>query len=219
MCARYSLFAPSSELQSAFELFDLPEFGPRYNIAPSTSIPAVVADPAGNRELRWFHWGFVPSWAQDPTDGPINARSETASEKPMFRTALRKRRCLIPASGFFEWRTEGGRKQPYFAGMADGSVLAFAGLWERWQGDDQPLDTCAILTTEPNELLANIHNRMPVIVERAFYPDWLDPEQHRTEPLIPLLQPFDPALMVAYAVDHRVGNPRFDSPEAVRRQP
>lgn len=219
MCARYSLHQSNALIADLFDLQWEPELQPRYNIAPSTQVPAVI-EKDGKRVLDFFKWGLVPSWAKDPSVGVkmINARSETASEKPSFRSAFKHRRCLIVANGFFEWHTENGRKQPYYLSMIDGKPFAFAGLWEHWwpEGDQKDeLRTCTILTCGPNALLKPIHDRMPVILPRASYETWLDPEFDQIEALNSLMAPYDAAAMQMYPVTTKVGNPRYDSAENV----
>lgn len=219
MCARYSLHQSNALIADLFDLQWEPELQPRYNIAPTTQVPAVI-EKDGKRELDFFKWGLVPSWAKDPSVGVkmINARSETASEKPSFRSAFKHRRCLIVADGFFEWHTENGKKQPYYLSMKDGKPFAFAGLWETWRpvdDNDQELRTCTILTCGPNTLLKPIHDRMPVILPPESYDTWLDPEFDQIDALNALMVPFDAATMQMYPVTTKVGNPRYDSAENV----
>ena len=217
MCGRYSLTSPGEAMARLFGVA-MGEHAPRYNIAPSQGILVARAAPdgeAGAREAAVLRWGLVPSWAKDPDIGNrmINARAETVAEKPSFRAAFRRRRCLVPASGFYEWRAASGPKQPYHIGMADGGPFAMAGLWEHWTGPDgAAVETCAILTTEANELLRPIHARMPVIVAPGDFDLWLDPELAMPELLAPLLRPFDPAAMAARAVSRHVNNVRNDDP-------
>ncbi len=190
--------------------FDLPPdfhasaISARYNIAPTQSIHAVVADAqGGSRSLRKLHWGLIPSWAKDPGIGAkmINARAETVAEKPSFKSAFRSRRCLIPVDGFYEWKKINKAKQPYYIRMQDEGVFAFAGLYEHWQGNDSTvIDSCTIITTEPNALMAELHHRMPVILSRKDYARWLDPGLQRTEELQSLLNPCASEKMIAYEV-------------------
>jgi putative SOS response-associated peptidase YedK len=191
---------------------------PRYNIAPSQPI-AVVANNGQNR-LEFLQWGLIPSWAKDPQIGNqmINARAESLAQKPSFRVAYRRRRCLIPADGFFEWRKEDGSrsKTPMYIHMKSGQPFAFAGLWEIWQQNgDTPLLSCTIITTAPNALLETIHNRMPVILRPEDYALWLDPEERTPQQLDGLLVPFAADQMEAYAVSTLVNSPRFDSPACI----
>ena len=218
MCGRFSLGA-TIRVGQLFDLPDWPETPPRYNIAPSQEVPAVIQNrETGGRELRLFRWGLVPSWAKDPAIGSrmINARSETAATKPAFRTSLRDRRCLILADGFYEWKREGSRKQPYYIRLRDGELFAFAGLWDRWApADDQPLHTCTIVTTTPNELVRPIHDRMPVILPSSAYRLWLDPAMRDVDPVQALLTPYPADGMITYPVSTRVNNPTYDEPECI----
>lgn len=236
VCARFTLKTSAVVLQELFELDEIPELSPRYNIAPSQIIPAVVND-GGHRAWRFFQWGLVPSWAKDPSIGQnlINAKAETAAEKPSFRSAFKRRRCLLPADGFYEWTTvepassttlfedaapapKGGKpiKQPYYITLKDEGPFAIAGLYEYWEGVDAgPLETCTLLTIEPNELVGQYHNRMPAILRPEFYETWLDPEAQASEMLQALLQPLPAEEMAARPVTRRMNNPRFDAPECV----
>ena len=214
MCGRFTLFEPDKVLAKEFGVSDLPPRSPRYNIVPSQPIAAVRAVPAGSgRELALLRWGLIPSWSKDPAIGNrlINARAETAQEKPSFRNAFRRHRCLIPTSGFYEWlRWERG-KQPYFVRMRDGHPFASAGLWERWESPDEgAIETCTILTTAANAVLAPIHDRMPVILPPGEYSRWLDPSIKDPDSLAPLLVPFPPEEMLAYPVNPRVNVPSTD---------
>jgi putative SOS response-associated peptidase YedK len=219
MCGRFALFSPEEILAAMFGLEGAGFPPPSYNIAPSRAVAAVRIAPEGRagRELVLLRWGLVPSWAKDPAIGNrmINARAETAPEKPAFRSAFRRRRCLVPADGFYEWREAGARKQPYFVRMADGKPFAFAGLWERWEGPAGEVVSCALLTTGPNDLLAPIHDRMPVILSSADYGPWLDPENQAAATLLPLLRPFPPDAMVAFPVRTLVNSPAADDPRCI----
>ena len=189
MCGRYTLRTPLNVLaqQFLFELGDLPadfELKPRYNIAPTQTVAAVRRLEAGGpRQLALLHWGLIPSWAKDAklAASTINARGETLAEKPAFRTAFARRRCLVLADGYFEWKAEGKKKLPLLFQLKSGQPFAFAGLWERWRGpagtpeDAPPLESCTIVTTSANSLSANVHDRMPVILDPADYDLWLDP--------------------------------------------
>jgi putative SOS response-associated peptidase YedK len=223
MCGRFSLTVDPGELQEAFSLEVPPpaELGRRYNIAPTQ--PVAVIPNESPRRIELFRWGLVPAWAKDPQIGNslINARSETAAEKPAFRAAFKRRRCLILSDGFYEWQREGAgpkaRKTPMYIQMKDGRPFALAGLWEAWQAPDAAaetgLKTCTILTTTPNALMAPIHDRMPVILPPTAYAAWLTPGELPPAQVQALLQPFDPGLMTARAISTRVNNPRFDGPE------
>ena len=183
--------APGDQIAELFELSEVPELSPRYNIAPTQDVAAVRAADSG-RELVALHWGLIPSWAKERSIGArmINGRSETVAEKPSFRSALKSRRCLIVADGFYEWQKLGARKQPFFIALADRRPFAFAGLWERWAGEGgEPVESCTILTTTANEAIAPIHDRMPVILDREHHGVWLDRGVTDAAALLPLLRP------------------------------
>jgi putative SOS response-associated peptidase YedK len=223
MCGRFTLTASGDVLARVFGLASPPAVTPRYNIAPTQPVPIVRAGSDGARSWSEVHWGLIPSWADDPALGArlINARSETAAEKPSFRAAFRGRRCLVPASGFFEWKTGKGRKQPYYVRRTDERPLAFAGLWERWQpaADVDPVESCTILTCGPNALLAPLHPRMPVILAPEDQARWLAPDERDPARLRPLLRPCDPAVLEVYPVSTVVNNARRDGPECVEPRP
>ena len=213
MCGRYSLKTPQERIGQYFQLGRLAELRPRYNIAPSQPVPIVRASEATDREMIHVHWGLIPKWSKDPAVGNrmINARSETAAEKPSFREAMRYRRCLVPADGFYEWQKQRTGKQPYHIVMADGDPFAFAGLWEHWQGPDgEEIESCAILTPVPNRLMADIHLRMPAILPKDDYEAWLDPTTQAADRVQPLLRPYPEELMKAYPVSRRVNSPEND---------
>lgn len=218
MCGRFSLIATSAELAAHYQLPDVPYIQPRYNIAPTQPVAAVrLAPNSGQRELTHFQWGLVPSWSKDPTIGSrmINARAETAPEKPSFRSAFKRRRCLIPASGFYEWQAVNGGKQPMYIHRAAGNLMSLAGLWEYWQSPEgDELETCTILTTGPNELMEPIHNRMPVVLEPDDYAMWLDPDT-AADQLMHLMRPATPGFLAAYPVSTTVNNPRNEDPACI----
>jgi putative SOS response-associated peptidase YedK len=207
MCGRYTLKTPAGRLAEEFG-FDgsLPELPPNYNVAPTQHVAAVLAE-SGGRRLEMLRWGLIPPWADDPQIGSrmINARSETAPEKPSFRRAFRERRCLIPADGFYEWKRTNGSKQPYYIHMEGGRPFAFAGLWESWNKEGE-IRSCTILTTGANSLVGDIHNRMPVIVAPDAYDVWLDPDAEGDE-LRGLLAPYPEDEMEAYPVSRFVNSP------------
>jgi putative SOS response-associated peptidase YedK len=217
MCGRFTLTANTKKLAEAFAGFEIPaDMTPRYNIAPSQPV-AVIANN-GQNKVEFFQWGLIPSWAKDPKIGNrmINARSETLAEKPSFRNAYKRRRCLVLSDGFYEWKKSNGAKTPMFIHLASGEPFAFAGLWESWHSpDDSTILSCTIITTEPNELLAEIHNRMPVILPPAVYENWLDPAEQSPNQLNDLLRPFPAAEMAAHPVSTLVNNPKNDLPECV----
>jgi putative SOS response-associated peptidase YedK len=214
MCGRFTLFEPDKVLSREFGVSGAPPLSPRYNIAPSQSVAAVRPVPEGSgRELALLRWGLIPSWSKDPAIGNrlINARAETAREKPSFRNAFKRRRCLIPANGFYEWQRLERGKRPYFVRMRDERVFAFAGLWDRWESPDEgAVETCTILTISANAVLAPIHDRMPVILPPGEYDRWLDPSLKDPDSLTPLLVPFPPEKMLAYPVSPRVNAPSAD---------
>jgi putative SOS response-associated peptidase YedK len=189
MCGRFTLSAPDQAVQKLFALPEPPEvLRPRYNVAPRQLV-AVVAEQDGNRTFQMFSWGLLRSWARGQKIRPINAVGETITEKPMFRDLFARKRCLIPADGFYEWRTEGKEKLPYHIRLKGGALMAFAGLWDIWTGDDgERIASCTIITTEANELLQTLHSRMPVIIPPADFDRWLDPKRPK-EDLLAMLRP------------------------------
>ncbi len=218
MCGRYTLKADLSDLMDAFPGFTFPKtLEARYNIAPTQSIPVIPND--GEQQVTFFRWGLIPSWAKDPSIGNrmINARAETLAKKPSFRAPYKRRRCLVLADGFYEWGKEPGKnsKTPYFFQVAEGKPFAFAGLWELWRPDDTPIYSCTIITTEPNDVVAPIHSRMPVILPPEAYTLWLDPEERPAKVFQPWLKSYPASDMTAYAVSTRVNNPRHDAPDCV----
>ncbi len=223
MCGRFSLGASATTLVAQFALFEAPSWTPRYNIAPTQEVLVVVRDPTNaQRQARLYRWGLIPSWAKDPAIGNqlINAKAETAATKPAFRSAFRKRRCLILADGFFEWKKENRHKQPYYIRLEDGRPFAFAGLWEHWEGPEgKAIDSCTILTATPNDLLRPLHHRMAVIMGPEDYDLWLDPAIQEAERLQPLLRSYPAEAMTAYPVSTRVNNPANDSPDLVESLP
>jgi len=221
MCGRFTLTADLGAIQDALPFMHIPEgitdsYAPRYNIAPSQPIAAISNN--GKNSLEFFVWGLIPSWAKDPSIGNrmINARSETLLEKPSFRNAFRRRRCLVLADGFYEWRKDTHGKTPIFIRLASGKPFAFAGLWEFWRApDSSEVLSCTIITTQPNELLASIHNRMPVILPETAYSTWLEAGEVDPKPLSELLIPYPSDAMQANPVRPLVNNPRYDSPELI----
>ncbi len=217
MCGRFTLSQPVAAIASAFKLDEVPNIDPRYNIAPTQLVPTVLRTSAHQRQLQMLRWGLIPSWAKDPAMGAklINARAETVAEKPSFRSAFRHRRCLVVADGFYEWQKQEGKKQPFYFRLQDGQPFAFAGLWESWKDPNgEVVDSCTILTTEANQLMQPIHDRMPVILASQDYDLWLDPTV-QSEQLQNLLQPFPSEAMVSYPVSTKVNKPTNDTPELV----
>lgn len=251
MCGRFSLAQDVTHFLQVLRAVDTRGPGarrPRYNIAPSQSVLAVIETAAGERRAGEMRWGLVPVWAKQPKSYAINARAETVTEKPMFRRLFRQRRCIIPADGFYEWKQFGdGRKQPYRIRLKSGDVFAFAGLWDRWQpqahdsrttkagdaGDAggtnradraagandasaaDALITCTILTCAPNDLMRDIHDRMPVILDRHAIDIWLDPACDDADALRALLKPYPAEQMEAYPVSTLVNRPANDRPEVL----
>lgn len=219
MCGRFTLTVNPAELQDAFSNYTFPsKFAPRFNIAPSQPILAIPNN--GLNKADFFIWGLIPMWAKDPTIGNrlINARGETIAEKPSFRGSFKHKRCLILADGFYEWKSAAGKKTktPYFIHMKDRTPFAFAGLWDAWESPDgSSIKTCTIITTEPNELMGNLHNRMPVILHARDYGKWLDASPQTPEKLLPLIKPYPADTMSAYPVSMLVNKPSNDSPELV----
>ena len=219
MCGRFTLTVDPAELKDAFTEFNFPsQFAPRFNIAPTQPILAIPND--AKNQADFFVWGLIPSWAKDPTIGQrlINARAETLGEKPSFRGGFKYKRCLILADGFYEWQAQPGvkAKVPHFIFLNDRRPFAFAGLWDEWHSPDGGLIRSAtIITTEPNELMARLHNRMPVILDPADYAEWLDPAPRTPESLQSLLRPFPANKMSAHPVSTLVNTPANDRPELV----
>jgi len=212
MCGRFALHADSATLAAEFGVIVPAAYAPRYNIAPSQAVLA-LREADGHRAATLLQWGLVPGWTKDPRSGPrpINARAETVAAKPSFRAAFRHRRCVVPASGYYEWRAGAGGKQPYYIHPAHDACFAFAALWEHWERDGSVLETCALLTCAANRALARVHDRMPVVLDRAGCAAWLAPTTPSTD-LAPLLLPAPDDATVFHAVSRRVNSPRHDDP-------
>ncbi len=195
---------------------DIPLFEPRYNIAPTQSVAAIRLRD-GRRQLSFLHWGLIPSWANDASIGNrlINARADAVADKPSFRSAFKKSRCLVVADGFYEWKKAGKAKRPFYIRLKDEQPFAFAGLAEHWHRGDQVIESCTIITTEPNELMADIHDRMPVILSPKEYDLWLDPEFEGKEKLLSMLRSYPADEMMAYPVSTVVNSPRNEKAECV----
>ena len=220
MCGRFTLYHSPEEVAERFAVNEILETEARYNIAPTQNVTVVTQN--GARHLENYHWGLIPSWAKDASIGSrmINARAETLAEKPSFRTALARRRCLIPADGFYEWQAapDGGKggKTPTYLHRKGGGLFAFAGLWDEWHAPDgSPLRSCTIITTTPNAVAAPIHDRMPVILRPGDEAFWLDASVTETRDLLSLLIPYPAADMEAYPVSRRVNVPVSDDPELI----
>ena len=214
MCGRFAFYSPAEATAALFGVSDVPELKPRFNNAPTQSIAAVRLDSEESRELALLRWGLVPSWAKDPSIGNrmINARAETVAEKPSFRAAYRKRRCLILADGFYEWRKEADGKTPYFISLASGEPFAFAGLWEDWHArdSDESLQSTAIITTAANDFMSQLHHRMPVVLQQDAADRWLGGD----EQVLSDAGESSPAFR-AWPVDRRVNNARNEGEELV----
>jgi putative SOS response-associated peptidase YedK len=218
MCGRYRLSRRKQIIAEHFEVLpDDDDWTPRYNIAPTQPLPIIRQHPKEpRRELSLVRWGLIPSWAKDASGaaGMINARSESAATKPAFRDALKLRRCLVPADGFYEWLRIGKTKQPYCFEVNEGELFAFAGLWERWKDPSGNwIKSCAILTTTPNAVAAQVHDRMPVILDPDNYDLWLDPGFTEVAAVSEVLEPYDARLMRSYPVSTRINHAANDDPE------
>jgi putative SOS response-associated peptidase YedK len=221
MCGRFVAATPPDQVAAYFGAAAEALLEPSWNVAPTNDVYAVLED-GGTRHLDAFRWGLIPSWAKDPKIGSrmINARAETLAEKNAYKAAFRKRRCLVPADGFYEWKVVPGqkRKQPYFIHRSDGESVAFAGLWEVWRGperDQEPLRTATIITTEANETMAPVHDRMPVILPASAWGTWLDRDNDDLETLGRLLVPAPPTLLTLRPVSTEVNNVRNKGPELI----
>jgi putative SOS response-associated peptidase YedK len=220
MCGRFTLTIDPADLKEAFPWLSIhDDLIPHYNIAPTQ--PVAVVPNTGENKLDYFIWGLIPSWSRDPSIGSrlINARAETLAEKPAFRVAFRRRRCLILADGFYEWQSITGSKSktPIYIQLKSKQPFAFAGLWDIWtHPDGSEIRSCTIITTQPNELIEKIHNRMPVILPPQSYTQWLDISENRPEPLSKLLLPYPAEAMTSYQVSKSVNSPQNDTPECIQ---
>ncbi len=215
MCGRFTLTATPEELARRFALAETPQLQARFNVAPGQQVATIRQLRGGRRVLELRRWGLVPAWAVDPRMGArlLNARAETAAEKPAYRQAFRQRRCLIPADGFYEWGGGPGARQPWHVALADASPFAMAGLFERWSGaSGEAIESCTILTTEANAQLRALHDRMPVILAPADHALWLDPDVLEPERLAPLLRPWLAGELCLRRVSQRVNDTRLDDP-------
>lgn len=217
MCVRYVFINVKTAVEE-LGAEPLPGFGPEFNIAPTDPVIAVM-ERDGARRAWPLKWGLVPSWAKDPSmgSGLVNARAETIAEKPSFKAALKYRRCVLPADGFYEWKGPKGSKQPFFIHRRDGGVLYFAGIWETWERDDGYLETCSIVTTESNREMADLNDRMPVILERDEVSGWLDRTMVDSKRALTFLNSAKDGTLEMYEVDPAVGNPRASGPQLMAR--
>jgi len=221
MCGRYALYGPVSRTnRHAIEFLEQEiDFAPSYNAAPTQKLPVFRASSERGRELTLLRWGLIPSWASDLAIGArmINARAETVAEKPAFRTAFKRRRCLVPMSGFYEWKKAPGGKVPYFIRPLNSEVFAAAGLYEYWPGKEgaEPVESYTIITTEANELMRTLYDRMPVLLPQSAYEAWLDPGNEKTDALMDMLKPCPAEEMRAYPISPRVNDVKNDGPEII----
>lgn len=225
MCGRYAIYGPVSRgSRDRLEFLGREiAFGPRYNAAPAQPLPVYRVHPARGPELVLLRWGLVPYWAKEPAIGArlINARAESLAAKPAFRAPFRRRRCLVPMAGFYEWRSAGGRRLPYFVRLAESPLFAAAGLYERWEGGEgeAPIESYTIITVAANERIRPIHERMPAILPEREYEAWLDPRNENPAALGALLRPYPAAETLVHPVSRRVNDVSNDGPELVAPQP
>ena len=219
MCGRFSLHTPETRIRDAFNLEHTEPLGlkPRYNIAPSQDIP-IIRDTSTGQEMVMAQWGLIPSWSKESKSkySTINARVETVAEKPTYRTPFKCRRCLIPADGFYEWKQVNGNKVPHHIRMRDGSVFAFAGLWDHWEGDDESIESCTIIVMPSNEVMKSIHERMPAIIAPAEYDWWLDTRITDKEDIMQYLTSAPSSQLTAYPVSTWVNVPKHDDERCIQ---
>ena len=219
MCGRFSLYTPESQIREAFNLEHTEPLGlnPRFNIAPSQDIP-IVRDTDTGPEMTLARWGLVPSWSKESKSkySTINARIESVSEKPTYRTPFKRRRCLIPADGFYEWKVVNGNKVPHHIRMKDGKVFAFAGLWDHWEGEDGSIESCTIIVMPSNEVMRPIHERMPAIIAPAHYDWWLDSRVTDKQEIMQYLTSAPSSQLTAYPVSTWVNSPKNNDERCVQ---
>jgi putative SOS response-associated peptidase YedK len=214
MCGRYAITTMPEAMRALLAYLNQPDFPPRYNIAPTQPVP-IVRLFEGKREFALVRWGLIPAWVKDPRGFSLlfNARGESAAEKPAFRNAMKRRRCLFPADGFYEWKQDGKNKQPYFVRLKGGGPMAFAGLWESWMGPNgEEVESAAIVTTTASRSIAHIHDRMPVIVAREAFDFWLDPNVD-VEMAASVIAPAPDGLLESYPVSSAVNRTANDTPD------
>ncbi|UCE88170.1 MAG: SOS response-associated peptidase [Pseudomonadota bacterium] len=217
MCGRFTLGTDATRIARSFGLAEAPALRPAYNIAPNQPIAAIRLED-GQRHCRVLRWGLVPAWSKGPDSrfSMINARAETVANKPAYRGPLRHRRCLVPADGFYEWQARDGAKQPWYIYLKDRRPFAMAGLWDRWEGPEgEIIESCTLLTTDANSLLAAVHERMPVILAPDIWTHWLDPQVQDVVTLTPLLAPYPAAEMACHRVSTAVNRPQNDNPDLI----
>jgi putative SOS response-associated peptidase YedK len=210
MCGRFTLHTPAAQIIDTFKLTDISaqELTPRYNIAPSQNIP-IIRDTEARREMVMARWGLIPGWSKESRTkySTINARIESAAEKPAYRTPFKRQRCLIPADGFYEWKQVNGNKIPYHIRMRDGKVFAFAGLWDHWGGKDDSIESCTIIVMPSNDVMKPIHERMPAIIAHAHYDSWLNSSVTDKQEIMQYLTSAPSSQLTAYPVSTRVNSP------------
>ncbi|MBI3409780.1 MAG: SOS response-associated peptidase [Planctomycetes bacterium] len=223
MCGRFTLTTVGQQLQAFFPLFDIPTVTPRYNIAPTQNVLVVrdAAEKDAKPQAAWMRWGLIPSWAKEKKIGAslINARADTVAAKPAFRAAFKRRRCLVLADGFYEWKKEPGNKtkQPFHIRRKDSAPFAFAGLWEHWEVERPAIESITIITTDANEVLKPLHDRMPVILDPHDYQKWIESSPKDPALLQELLQPCAPGEMIAVPVGTQVNNAKHEGPDCLAR--
>jgi putative SOS response-associated peptidase YedK len=219
MCGRFTLHSPESQIREAFNLEHTEPLGlePRFNIAPSQDIP-IIRDTESGHELTMARWGLIPGWSNESRIkySTINARIESVAEKPTYRTSFKRRRCLIPADGFYEWKQIAGNKVPHHIRMRDGKVFAFAGLWDHWEGEDESIESCTIIVMPSNEVMKPIHERMPAIIAPAHYDLWLDSRVTDKQEILQHLTSAPSSYLKAYPVSTRVNSPRNNDERCIQ---
>jgi putative SOS response-associated peptidase YedK len=220
MCGRFSRSRPIKDYAGYYRADPTQSDFPSYNVCPGDDVLAVVAEADHSRHLTWLHWGFIPFWSKGPDSrfSMINARAETLPEKPAYRTAFRKHRCIIVADGFYEWKNTAEGKQPYFIQLKSGEPIGFAGLWDHWEAEDgnQQINSTTLITTQANDIMKPIHDRMPAIIPIEKTDQWLDPEVTGTKELSSLLDLSSNELIEAWPVSKRVNSPAHQGPELIR---
>jgi putative SOS response-associated peptidase YedK len=219
MCGRFDLHLPREAIAGIFGITIVQDIQPRYNIAPTQQVVVIRTYPDATRHLDLLKWGLIPSWAKDPSIGSrmINARSETVDVKPAFRTALKHRRCIIPANGFYEWREVSGKKHPLYVKLKSNDLMMFAGLWDHWKSPEgEVIESCTILTTTTNDLIKPLHDRMPVILEPKDIDLWLDHQVADPEQLKPLFKPYFSEHMEMHPVSDLVNSPRNETSDLIK---
>lgn len=216
MCGRFTLHSSVTAIEQEIGV-EIPDISPNYNVAP-TQFVLTIASNQEQTKAGFLKWGLIPSWSKDPSVGHkmINARAETVDEKPSFKRLLERRRCLIVADSFYEWKKENKEKQPYRIMLDKEGIFTFAGLWDRWEGEEETITSCTIITTEANELMQELHHRMPVIIPKSRREAWLHPDTSKTE-VKAMLQPFDSKQMTTYPVSRDVNSPRNNTPDLLEK--